>query len=1266
VVWNIGVPFAVFILHPMKNHPLAAFVFALLSVIGLAAQSKEPVAKIILPPEPVAQAVTKKVNVLDLFREGKAEMHINPKADIVDDPNNVFKFEPDGLFHVSGNGYGGITTLDSFKDYHLVIEFKWGDKTWGKRAKATRDNGILVHCYGPQGAVGGSWMASIEAQIIEGGVGDILVLSPKLSDGTTLTTSISAEAGIDSNKQTIWSPGAPRRTMTTGRLNWQHRAANWKDTLGFRGKDDVESPSGQWTRFEVIAKGDTLQYFVNGVKVNEAFEVKPSQGRILLQVEAAEMFVRRYELYPLGEFKEKWGAAKPAVHGDGEEFPSYAYRPRFLDLSPEQIALNTPKAKLPPGFEMVVAATSPMVANPTMGCVDDQGRLFVGDSAGVNWSPKKFETVLPNRILLLEDRDKDGVFERSTVFADKLAYPKGAYFLNGSLYVTDTPGVWKFTDTDGDGVADRRELLVGGFQWTANSADCHGPRLHPDGRFYWTHGRKGHDIKQQDGTLVHAGLNSGIWSMKPDGSDIRWHSLGCADNPTGLDFTPTGELIGTTNLYFGSPRVDTLMQWQLGGVYERPDFLRIIADLPRTHERMPILRELGHMVPSGCAFWKNANALATDGHLWAADPANLQLMVTMYNSQKVLRYEMQKEGATYRTTEHEFFTVDRKGSHLTDVMEAPDGSLIVFDTGTWYSHCPSSLQGSANVPGMIYRIRRTAEGKAAHADVLAAHKPLELAMPKSDAEFLAQLSSADQSEVRRGLEGLTFRETKSPAVTAAIRGLLAREADLVLEHAILNAGMRLAGFTAADLTRVKGPVAQARLLRIVSQTRTKDSDYGDVLKFALSQADSPDAALAKNATLALIKTPDADKVLAPIFGQWLAQSAPSATQVAAMGKFASALAGQPGVAKGIARMLGHENTLVRQAALRAIAAQPGKVDAKFWFAPLQAQLAKGASPLLLDAIARVKDKRFDEALNAVSVDTTKPASLRLKALLALSSSGEGLSDPAFKLLTDLFADSANPGLRMDAAARLANTKLTPAQWDSYLALLPTAGPLEQSELLVALAVPQNYKNVSKDTGRKIAVALSKSPMLGTFSPDLVRKAFGFLPREIYEVLEPSFDAALAVNEAKKERLAPLALAAAKKGDPVAGRAVYESGRGACIACHKIGDKGNELGPNLSKIGGIRAEREIVESILFPSNSIARDYDQNSFQLTDGSSVLGLIKTRSAEGIMIKEASGQERLLPTESVASSTQLTTSLMPMGLDGMLAEKDLLDLVAYLRSLK
>ena len=182
-------------------------------------------------------------------------------------------------------------------------------------------------------------------------------------------------------------------------------------------------------------------------------------------------------------------------------------------------------------------------------------------------------------------------------------------------------------------------------------------------------------------------------------------------------------------------------------------------------------------------------------------------------------------------------------------------------------------------------------------------------------------------------------------------------------------------------------------------------------------ADSVDAALAKNAYLALSKAADADQVIAPLFTRWLAQPAPSAAQVASLGKFATTLAGQPGVAKGIARMLAHEKVAVRQAALRAIAAQPGKVNAKDWLASLEAQLARGASPLLLDALAHVKEKRFDASLNAIAADTTKPSSLRLKALLALSSSGEDLSDAAFKLLTDLFVDPASPGLRMDAAAR---------------------------------------------------------------------------------------------------------------------------------------------------------------------------------------------------------------------------------------------------------
>jgi hypothetical protein len=96
---------------------------------------------------PAAETVTQKINVLDLMKAGQVEYHINPKADFHDPANEVFQLKDDQL-HISGKGYGYMVTKESFKDYHLVVEFKWGPKTWGKRVDRARDNGILVHAYG--------------------------------------------------------------------------------------------------------------------------------------------------------------------------------------------------------------------------------------------------------------------------------------------------------------------------------------------------------------------------------------------------------------------------------------------------------------------------------------------------------------------------------------------------------------------------------------------------------------------------------------------------------------------------------------------------------------------------------------------------------------------------------------------------------------------------------------------------------------------------------------------------------------------------------------------------------------------------------------------------------------------------------------------------------------------------------------------------------------------------------------------------------------
>jgi hypothetical protein len=217
------------------------------------------------------------------------------------DPKQVFTVQ-DGMLRISGEGYGGLITHQAYRDYHAVLEFKWGEKTWGNRVDRTRDSGLLVHCWGPDGGYGNRWMASVEAQIIEGGVGDILVLTG--TDPLTrrqYPTTLTAEITKDRDGEKVWHKGGEKITINSGRINWFGRDPDWEDKIGFRGKDDVESPLGEWTTMEVIADGDTLQYKVNGVVVNEGTDVSPSAGKLLLQTEQAEMFVRRLDLYPIGE-----------------------------------------------------------------------------------------------------------------------------------------------------------------------------------------------------------------------------------------------------------------------------------------------------------------------------------------------------------------------------------------------------------------------------------------------------------------------------------------------------------------------------------------------------------------------------------------------------------------------------------------------------------------------------------------------------------------------------------------------------------------------------------------------------------------------------------------------------------------------------------------------------------------------------------------------------------------------------------------------------
>lgn len=253
-------------------------------------------------PQVNTLAITPRDEVISLLDEDQAKGLYTWLQDTqYDDPQQVFQIS-DGMLHISGDGLGGILTAKKYRDYHLILEFKWGEKTWKGRQDRARDSGLLIHSTGKEGGHHGQWMPSLEVQIIEGGVGDFILVTGPNRKGNPVPLSLSARTVLDRDGEVVWSPSGAVNTYDfekPKRVNWYGRDPDWEDKLGFRGEEDLDSPLGEWTRLDVRCEQDQVTVFVNGVKANEAFDVRPSEGRLQLQTELAEIYVRRWELWPL-------------------------------------------------------------------------------------------------------------------------------------------------------------------------------------------------------------------------------------------------------------------------------------------------------------------------------------------------------------------------------------------------------------------------------------------------------------------------------------------------------------------------------------------------------------------------------------------------------------------------------------------------------------------------------------------------------------------------------------------------------------------------------------------------------------------------------------------------------------------------------------------------------------------------------------------------------------------------------------------------------
>lgn len=212
------------------------------------------------------------------------------------DPRRVFRVT-DGVLHVSGDGFGYLATEKAFRDYRVKLDFKWGTRTDG--GKYVRNSGLLLNAVGPDGGAGGTWMSCVEVQLAQGCCGDLIPIRGKDADGKTIPVSLTSDVRIGPDKRPRWSPGGTKTVFTGRQLWWNDHDPDFKELLDTRGKNDRETPLGGWTTVECACEKDTITVSVNGTIVNRAYDVVPSAGKVLLQCEGFELFVRNFEIAPL-------------------------------------------------------------------------------------------------------------------------------------------------------------------------------------------------------------------------------------------------------------------------------------------------------------------------------------------------------------------------------------------------------------------------------------------------------------------------------------------------------------------------------------------------------------------------------------------------------------------------------------------------------------------------------------------------------------------------------------------------------------------------------------------------------------------------------------------------------------------------------------------------------------------------------------------------------------------------------------------------------
>ena len=1007
-------------------------------------------------------------------------------------------------------------------------------------------------------------------------------------------------------------------------------------------------------------------------------------------------------------------------------------------VSAKEISLNGQKFTLPDGYEIELIAGPPLIDRPINADFDEEGNLYATESSGSNDPVKVQVEERPHRIIRLVDEDGDGVFDRRTVFADKLMFPEGCLWHDGSLYVAAPPEIWKFTDDDGDGKSDRREVWFDGKTLTNCANDLHGPYPGLDGWLYWCKGAYAEQTYERPGKTPLVTSASHIFRRHPDGGPIEVVMTGGMANPVDVVFTPGGEPIFTTT-FLTRPNAglrDGLIHAIHGGVYgmDRSQ----LDGHPRTGPLLPPLVHLGAAAPSGL------ERLQSD-QLFPVEKAPT-LMASLFNMRKITRHELQRDGATFASETTDFVVSESIDFHPTDVLEDADGSLIIVDTGGWYKLCcPTSQLWKPDVLGAIYRVRRTgshnikdARGRnivwnELNAPELSALLADERKVVRQQAvkrltnlgeavvpSLQNVLSSASDSGARTEAVWALTR-IPSPAARNAVRTSLNDE-DAVVRQAALNsislhrdkeAIPQLVELLKSESPHDQRGAAEAlgrtasseqvqELFELIPSIKSRELEHaviyaameiGDqqALRQALGDSNKAvqraalialdqmeESAIKKEDVITRLRSDDQQLnntawwIVEQHRDWWSALEEQIRLDIA-YGNFEYLLTRIPtfGVEPAVQAVLGEvlvseETSLeIRSVLLKAMSRVSINEIPEVWDAGLLQALYSDSPELIQSSlnVLNLEDKASlsDEFLSTLKMNSSddqfRPET-RLLALKLVSAQEKQTDDRSVRFLCQQLGATKPVSLRGLAIEVVEQLKLSKTQQLMLADQVSTIGPMELRRVIKVLA-----KSGDDEVGQCLVISLSQSPSVTSLQSDQLSEQllkFGAPVNELGKAVVYKIEQENAEILDKMEAV----LNAVSQADIRSGQAIFHGAKASCSACHAAGYLGGDIGPGLMRIGKIRSERDLLESILFPSASFVQNFEPVTIATNEGRIYNGIVRDETADSIVLQLDAQRRVTIPVDEIEVRREGTVSIMPAGLDKQFTIQELADLVAFLKS--